>query len=148
MLLPCLTAYGQQGYIDYDRVVQSLPGYLSAQKIVDARTKHWQDSIEMRIKAFTDNERPHNRKLNPSEARALEDTIHAMQVNIEQFQAYARREIKKVEEISDAQGICQREIATVLYYKKHPLCSRYGFDIILFWMRRLHGGFSGFLGKE
>jgi hypothetical protein len=87
--------------------------------------------------------------MNHSEARAFEDTIHAMQVNIEQFQAYARRGIKKVEEISDAQ---LKEYVSMklqrFVLQRHPLRSRYGFDIILFWLRRLHGGFSGFLGEE
>jgi hypothetical protein len=54
ILLPCLTAYGQQGFIDYDQVVKTLPDYGLAQKVLDARTKLWQDSIRVRVKTFTD----------------------------------------------------------------------------------------------
>lgn len=105
MLLPCLTAYGQQGYIDYDQVVKTLPGYLAAKDTIEVKTRQWRDSIELKVKAFQDflqNALPHNRRLDPAEAAALEDTIKAMEVNIQHFQTLAQREIKKVEEILDA----------------------------------------------
>ena len=106
MLLPCVAAYGQQGYIDYGQVVKTLPGYPAAKDNIEVKTRQWSDSIRLKMKAFQDflgNEVPHNRKLDPAEAATLEDTIKAMQVHVEHFQVFAQREIKKLEEISDAQ---------------------------------------------
>jgi Skp family chaperone for outer membrane proteins len=105
MLLPCLNAYGQQGYIEYDQLVKTLPGYLAAKDNIEAKRRQWSDSVRWKGKAFQDfveNELPHNQKLDLAEVMALEDTIKKMEVNIQYFQTLAQREIKKVEEISDA----------------------------------------------
>ena len=48
MLLPCLTAYGQQGYIDYGQVVKTIPGYLAAKDTIEVKTRRWRDSIDLK----------------------------------------------------------------------------------------------------
>lgn len=102
-LLFGLTSYGQtkQGYIDFDKVIQSIPYYSTAQKHLETKARHLDDSLNVMMTAYLDfieNGVPHNVELDSTNAALIENRMRTMEKNIQGFQQYAQIEITKDQE--------------------------------------------------
>jgi Skp family chaperone for outer membrane proteins len=91
--------YGQtnQGYVDYDKVVVTLPQYVTGQRVLEMRKKQLSDSIELMLKVFMHKLRdtPHDVKIDSATKALLENELIQFQSKITDSQNYAQNELKK-----------------------------------------------------
>ncbi|SDM13054.1 Outer membrane protein (OmpH-like) [Catalinimonas alkaloidigena] len=106
-----MSTYGQtgQGYIDYDKVVRTLPEYEAGQKKLELRSKILEDSIKPLIVHYFDStqhevERIVNihRKMDSTEIALLNDDFRKIEKRIQNLQDYAQVELKRAREAIDA----------------------------------------------
>ena len=93
--LAALTNYGQTrpGFIDYEKVVQTIPDYLRAQEQIDSITRQFEDSLRRLVagyEQFVNNATPHNSKLDATQRQALEDTLRIMETQFRDYQNFAQ----------------------------------------------------------
>lgn len=106
LLLFGLTTYGQakQGYIDFEKVVQTLPYYEIGQKQLDIKKGQLQDSFKViatEYQDFLENKLPHNTVLDSVDKASLDNRIRAMEKKIRGFHQYAQTEMTKEQEKID-----------------------------------------------
>ena len=84
-----------QGYIDYERVVVTLPEYKDGQKIVETRKNQLRDSIEVMFKNFQRmlGQSPHNVKMDSASRASLETTLREFERKIIDAQSHAQTEL-------------------------------------------------------
>ncbi|MEH0153184.1 OmpH family outer membrane protein [Limibacter armeniacum] len=100
LLLSGLTTLGQtkHGYIDYDKVVQTLPEYAAELKHLETKNRQLQDSLNAMMTEYQDylqNGIPHNVELDSTDKVSLENRIRNMGKKIQDFQQNAQVEINK-----------------------------------------------------
>lgn len=84
-----------QGYIDYERVVVTLPEYKDGQKILETRKNQLRDSIEIIVKNFQRMlaQSPHNVKMDSASRTSLETTLKEFERKIIDAQGHAQTEL-------------------------------------------------------
>ena len=103
LILTGPTIYGQtkQGYIDYERVELTFPQYSIGQKEIEKRTDQLTDSLRMigdKIKDLVRGEYPRNLTSDSSFRKQLEDKLIKIQIEYDEFQEHAKKELKKLQQ--------------------------------------------------
>ena len=155
LLLFGLITYGQtkQGYIDFDKVIQTLPDYALGQKQLETKTRQLQDSLNAIVteyQVFLQNGLPHNIRLDSTDKALFENRMRTMEKKIDDFQQFSQAEITKESEtietalkdfvVKELEQYCVENYIVSVVYKKAILycsdCSDFTDDFIDFLKRK------------
>jgi Skp family chaperone for outer membrane proteins len=113
--------YGQtsQGYVDYEKVVITLPLYVAGQRALEMKKKQLSDSIESMMKQFTHKlyDMPHNVKMDSATKALIENDLLQFQRKITDSQSHFQNGLKK------AQATIELNLKEVVYSEMKMYCA-------------------------
>jgi outer membrane protein len=103
LMLLYSSSFGQSktGFVDYERIVQSVPDYSAERNAIENTKALYQDTLKILMadfQLFLEKSIPHNIKMDSLEMLDLENAIKEMEIKVRNYKLTAQTQIARVQE--------------------------------------------------